>query len=222
MQYEGGSYVAIRGADNFNRPPVAVNLGFFWRLLAAAGAPGPQGPQGPQGIQGLPGVAGATGPKGDAGPQGLAGPAGPKGDTGPQGPAGPQSGAVIAAEQNFGGIGYVSIETLVQANPVTINVAAGQKISVSSVQTIGSQFLAQSGTVYVYVCYVPTAGGSFSSIASSMFVDWRGYGRTVVSHVGIAKNIQAGQYNFGLCIQNGLDVDLDYNEWGATTVLVMN
>lgn len=172
------------------------------------GTIGPQGPNGPQGPTGPQGATGATGAQGPTGPQGPSGPSGVVGwaYVEGQGTTPPSDGAWHFV-----------------APTATVTVATGNKIFVSSSESLASTSAGTAG--WLGVCHQPSGGAivaaSDASLLQAYSSDVEHYSRS-----RIFSGLAAGTYRVGLC----MEVFSTYGTWldqtnikkGQTSVLVFN
>lgn len=170
-------------------------------LKKNAGPPGPQGAVGPQGVAG---PAGAKGDPGAPGPIGATGNPGSQGPPGPQGLAGPGAKLLFATLDSFN----ITSERAFLGPPVTLQVAAGQKILVTSGSLSASGAGLYPGAVLFEVCYRPAGQ---SGIALSPF-STISFARAMSADSGIefsesialaATSVPAGgSYDVGYCTKD--------------------
>ncbi|MDI1482518.1 collagen-like protein [Polyangium sp. y55x31] len=210
------------------------------------GATGATGPQGPKGTTGATGATGPQGPKGDTG---AMGPQGPKGDTGAMGPQGPKGDTGATGSQGpkgdtgatgpkgaTGATGVVSITSLDAsgmtvngsslafawaATPVSVTVAAGQRITGSAVAILGTSS-GSATSVGFGLCYQSGAGplvtfypASYTSAASIS-------ARAPYAAAGTVSGLAAGTYNVGFCVRNVSATALNSNDAINGWVMVTN
>lgn len=192
------------------------------------GATGATGPQGPAGPQGNPGPAGPAGAAGATGPQGPAGPAGPAGATGAQGPAGPAGATGPAGPQGPSGVvgqgfstGSATVgSTLAFIGPtVSVTVAAGQKVYVSSNAALGANATAAT-SLNIYICY---QSGSITQVGFGSFgLTAAANQRQMYGLSAVITGLSAGTYLVGLCGSSTNSANWTNNEYGYTSALVFN
>jgi hypothetical protein len=188
------------------------------------GVPGPIGPQGPMGLQGLQGPAGPAGPPGAPGADGAPGPAGPigpQGIPGVAGPIGPQgpSGIVASAFASGAGANPTDADFTFLAPTVSVNVAAGQTVHVTSNKALGTAG-APSDSLALAICFkqganpIEIAGDGVFDLAAAADT------RSVYELSAVISGL-SGTYDVGLC---GIALTLGWNsnEFGSTSALVFN
>ncbi|WP_275939278.1 collagen-like protein [Polyangium spumosum] len=189
----------------------------------ATGAQGPTGPMGPVGPTGPTGPTGAKGATGAQGPTGPVGPTGPKGATGAQGPTGIVSVTSLngAAQTVNGG----SLAFAWAAQPVTVTIAAGQRITGSAVMTLGTSLSGSPGVataVGLGLCY-QGSGGSITHFYSSSYPTAASISvRAPYAAAGTVSGLPAGTYNVGFCVRNTSMVALGANDALNGWVIVHN
>ena len=191
------------------------------------GPQGPQGAQGPQGVQGPPGFDGAMGPQGPQGPAGMFGPVGPAGPAGPQGPAG--SGGVVNALFQAGPgnhpntlppntYGFVGAT-------ITVAVTPGQRLHVTANKAMGSSIVGGANGLGIVVCSLPvgapagTAPSTYGGAILGLSVPQNT--RITFGISGIIANLPEGSHIVGMCAQASTPAEWNSNEYGYTTVLVL-
>ena len=205
----------------------------------AAGVQGPQGPAGPAGPQGPfgpSGVAGAAGPAGPAGAQGLTGPVGPQG---PAGPAGPQGGVGAQGPQGVAGpqgpqgvvsTGFVSgscsaITTSIGfiSPTVTVTVAAGQKVFVSSNCALGAG-ASGATSLSLYIGFRSIVAGSpiQTSGGGTVGLTCPANNRHSFGLTAVLSGLPPGTYQVGLAGSSTAPANWNSNDWGYTSALVLN
>lgn len=182
------------------------------------GIPGPAGPAGAQGMNGIPG------PAGPAGPQGMNGVPGPAGPAGPQGP----TGVVSALFASAGGTDPNSLapNTTGFVGPtVNATVTAGQKLHVTTHKGMGSTVAGGANGLKIWVCSLSVdapAGTAPNVVGGGIF------GLAVPQNTrlsfgigGLVQGLPAGTYQVGMCANVPTPADWNSNEFGYTTVLVL-
>lgn len=179
-----------------------------------AGPKGEQGPAGEQGPVGPKGDQGPAGPKGDPGIQGSPGAEGPQGQTGPRGPSG-----VVGSGFASGAVTLPQSGRAFLAKPVTVTVAAGEQVHVSSSASLGTSTSATD--LDLYICYRP-ANASASSplvIGGGVFnLHMSSPGMQLHALNGIITSL-TGTYDVGMCAQT-TSSGWNTADWGYTTALV--
>jgi hypothetical protein len=193
VEHNGSSYVYNVNRATTDRPGTSL----AWQLLAREGDRGPAGPVGPQGEQGE------------------------QGERGPQGEPGPQIGAVPVMAQTFGQIAAISEAGKVMTNPVRVSIAGLTKFHVTASAVVGSSTAPNTSTFDFGVCYNSAVDPVFKFPADVLALKVRTAGQQSVSHNGIVTITVAGNYRFGLCIDNATNVPFDDNDFGTTTVIVV-
>ncbi|MBS2027165.1 MAG: collagen-like protein [Deltaproteobacteria bacterium] len=201
----------------------------------AQGPAGPTGPQGAQGAQGAAGPAGAQGPAGAAGPQGaqgVAGPAGPTGATGATGPAGAKGAtgaAGVAITTNAQGFVFNAPGSALPADTtyrmlaasVSVTIAAGQNILVTSVANLGSTASGGATSLDIDICYV--SGTTLFTSGGGLFGERVAQNtRLPFSLTSVLSGLAAGTYSVGLCGTTNGNANWNNNEYSYTTATITN
>lgn len=191
-------------------------------VTGPAGATGPQGLQGvlgPTGADGPAGPVGATGPGGAAGPQGLQGVAGPTGATGPAGPAGPSG--VVFMDYNVGPGANPTSTLQFLSVVVSAPVATGQRVHLVASKAFGTLNATGAGNLKIYACYRLYGSTASPSIIGDGIFDLQlpANTRSVFTVTGVASNLPAGTYNFGMC-GSTVSTVWTWNEFSLVSVIV--
>jgi hypothetical protein len=185
----------------------------------AQGAAGPEGPQGLLGNTGPTGRQGIQGPQGDTGPTGAAGPQGATGPTGPSGPSGVVGSAFASGLANA----FPSDTTSFLALPVTVTVAAGQSVEVTSSVALGSSHPGGAGNLDLFIGYQPAGGGDITAVGIMRALAVPEGGRHDFTLSALIGGLAPGQYKVGLAGTVPFD-NVDWNLPGDsyTTALVLS
>ncbi|MDI3291902.1 collagen-like protein [Polyangium sp. 15x6] len=191
----------------------------------AKGDTGSQGPKGDTGAQGPKGDTGAQGPKGDTGlqgPKGDTGSQGPKGDTGAKGATG-ATGVVSTTSLDAPGITVngSSLAFAWAATPVSVTVAAGQRITGSAVAILGSSS-GSATSVGFGLCYQAAGGSIITFYPSSYSITASISARAPFAAAGTVSGLAAGTYNVGFCVRNVSPTALNSNDAINGWVMVTN
>jgi hypothetical protein len=104
--------------------------------------------------------------------------------------------------------------------PVTVTLAAGQKVFVSATKAFGSKAAAGAKDLRLYICYKGASPGAITSIGSGM------WGLSVVANQRLPFSLSAdfapgvGTFQVGLCGYSLNAADWNDNEWAYVTALV--
>jgi hypothetical protein len=196
----------------------------FEMTVGVEGPAGPAGPAGPPGDTGPAGAAGDVGPQGPAGPpgpqgiQGLQGLIGPPGLTGPQGPSG------IVGHATGSGFGNIPTGTLqFVAQTIVVTVSGGQRVLVLSHRALGTTVAAGAGSLNLFICYEPAAGGTLNSVGGGLFGLRVGANTRLPFGLSSILAVPAGTYNVGLCgYTSDGNANWNSNEFSYTSALIFN
>jgi len=198
---------------------------FYTRPSRPTGNTSPQGPQGPAGPQG---PQGQTGPQGIQGEQGPSGPQGPTGATGPQGPAGVQgaSGVVATYFANTGGTDPSGLAASTYGFiGATIDVTiteSTQKVILNSTKVMGSSMPGGASGLRIYVGYAQGANAPTLIGNGLWFLTCAPNTRQTYSINGVITGLTPGIYKVGMVGYATTPADWNMNDFGSTTVMVVN
>jgi len=197
--------------------------------MGPVGPPGPQGDPGPMGPQGAQGISGPAGPQGANGPAGPAGPQGPMGAQGVAGPAGPAGPAGVVASgfaSSFGPnpvpTGANNTDAAFLSGVVTVSIAAGQKIFVTSTATLGA-FATPATELRLFICQKAQAATELTVVGAGSFgLSAPANTRSHFSLSAVITGLPAGSYAVGICgFTTEATSHWNNNEFGYTTALVL-
>lgn len=198
------------------------------------GPPGVAGPVGPAGAIGPQGATGPMGPEGPTGPQGSAGAIGPQGNigptgaTGPQGPAGVQgaSGVVATYYNSTNGTDPNSLAPatygFIGATVSVTITSSEQKIIVNSTKVMGSSLPGGASGLRIYVGYAQGANPPTLLGSGLWFLTCAANTRLPYSISGVITALPPGTYTVGMVGYATTPADWNMNDFGSTTVMVVN